>query len=106
LKPLFKHTGQFFKSFWVFNLIKIKTFITYFEIYDKNLFFVRDIFIFDGGNKRLRNVTNVYCQCQISRTFVISTEMQQIGNKKVIHRGTRDIICNTFDYMRITFPKN
>jgi hypothetical protein len=35
---------------------------------------------------------------------VISTEMQQIGNKKVIHRRTREIICNTFDYMRITFP--
>jgi hypothetical protein len=30
--------------------------------------------------------------------------MQQIGNKKVIHRRTREIICNTFDYMRITFP--
>jgi hypothetical protein len=29
--------------------------------------------------------------------------MQQIGNKKVICRRTRDIICNTFDYMRITF---
>jgi hypothetical protein len=36
--------------------------------------------------------------------FVISTEMQQTGNKRVIHRRTRDIICNTFDYMRITFP--
>jgi hypothetical protein len=24
------------------------------------------IFIFDGGNKRLRNVTKLYCQCQIS----------------------------------------
>jgi hypothetical protein len=36
--------------------------------------------------------------------FVISIEMQQIGNKKVIHRRTREIICNTFDYMRITFP--
>jgi hypothetical protein len=35
---------------------------------------------------------------------VISTEMQQIGNKKVIHRRTRDKICNKFDYMRITFP--
>jgi hypothetical protein len=35
---------------------------------------------------------------------VISTEMQQIGNKKVIHRRTREIIFNTFDYMRITFP--
>jgi hypothetical protein len=35
---------------------------------------------------------------------VISTEMQQIGNKKVIHGRTREIICNTFDYMRITFP--
>jgi hypothetical protein len=44
------------------------------------------------------------CQCQISQTFVISTEMQQIGNKKVIHRRTREIICNMFDYMRITFP--
>jgi hypothetical protein len=39
-----------------------------------------------------------------SKTFVISTEMHQIGNKKVIHRRTREIICNTFDYMRITFP--
>jgi hypothetical protein len=27
----------------------------------------RDIFIFDGGNKRLRNVTNLYFQCQISQ---------------------------------------
>jgi hypothetical protein len=36
-----------------------------------------------------------------SKTFVISTEMQQIGNKKVIHRRTRDKV---FDYMRITFP--
>jgi hypothetical protein len=27
----------------------------------------RDIFIFGGGNKRLRNVTNLYCQCQISQ---------------------------------------
>jgi hypothetical protein len=34
---------------------------------------------------------------------VISTEMQQIGNKKVIHDQTREIIGNTFDYMRITF---
>jgi hypothetical protein len=38
------------------------------------------------------------------KTFVISTEMQQIDNKKVIHRRTREIICNKFDYMRITFP--
>jgi hypothetical protein len=30
--------------------------------------------------------------------------MQQIGNKKVINRRTRDIICNTFDDMRITIP--
>jgi hypothetical protein len=36
-----------------------------------------DIFIFDGGNKGLKNVTNLYCQCQISHTF---------------------------DYMRISFP--
>jgi hypothetical protein len=41
---------------------------------------------------------------QMSKTFVISTEMQQIGNKKVIHGQTRELICNTFDYMRITFP--
>jgi hypothetical protein len=26
----------------------------------------RGIFIFDGGNKRLRNVTKMCCQCQIS----------------------------------------
>jgi hypothetical protein len=32
-----------------------------------NLVCYRDIFIFDGGNKRLRNVTNLYCQCQISQ---------------------------------------
>jgi hypothetical protein len=68
------------------------------------LYLDRDIFIFGGGNKRLRNVTNSYCQCQISQTLVISIEMQQIGNKKVIHRRTREIIYNTFDYMRITFP--
>jgi hypothetical protein len=30
--------------------------------------------------------------------------MQQIGNKKVINRRTKDIICNTFHYKRITFP--
>jgi hypothetical protein len=30
--------------------------------------------------------------------------MEQIVNKKVIRRRTREIICNTFDYMRITFP--
>jgi hypothetical protein len=30
--------------------------------------------------------------------------MQQIGNKKVIRRRTRDKISNLFDYMRITFP--
>jgi hypothetical protein len=27
---------------------------------------VEGIFIFSGGNKRLRNVTKLYCQCQIS----------------------------------------
>jgi hypothetical protein len=27
---------------------------------------IRGIFIFGGGNKRLRNVTKLYCQCQIS----------------------------------------
>jgi hypothetical protein len=27
--------------------------------------FSRGIFIFGGGNKRLRNVTKMYCQCQI-----------------------------------------
>jgi hypothetical protein len=52
----------------------------------------RDIFIF------VLSVSN------FSKTFVISTEMQQIGNKKVINRRTKDIICNTFDYMRMTFP--
>jgi hypothetical protein len=26
----------------------------------------RGIFIFGGGNKRLRDVTKMYCQCQIS----------------------------------------
>jgi hypothetical protein len=26
----------------------------------------RGIFIFGGGNKRLRNVRKLYCQCQIS----------------------------------------
>jgi hypothetical protein len=51
---------------------------------------VRDIFMFDGGSGRLRSVTNLYCQCQCQY--------------KVIHRRTREIICNTFDYMRITFP--
>jgi hypothetical protein len=65
----------------------------------------RDIFIFDGGNKRLRNVTKfVLSVSNFSKTFVISTEMQQIGHKKVIHRRIRDKICNPFDYMRITFP--
>jgi hypothetical protein len=28
------------------------------------LFASRGIFIFGGGNKRLRNVTKMYCQCQ------------------------------------------
>jgi hypothetical protein len=32
----------------------------------ENPSFVRGIFIFGGGNKRLRNVTKMYCQCQIS----------------------------------------
>jgi hypothetical protein len=37
-----------------------------------SIFFIFDrtvgigIFILDGGNKRLRNVTKLYCQCQIS----------------------------------------
>jgi hypothetical protein len=31
-----------------------------------NVVFGRGIFIFGGGNKRLRNVTKMYCQCQIS----------------------------------------
>jgi hypothetical protein len=36
-------------------------------IYDeKKQYRVRGIFIFGGGNKRLRNVTKMYCQCQIS----------------------------------------
>jgi hypothetical protein len=38
------------------------------------------------------------------RNIVISSKMQHIGNKKVIHDQTTEIICNTFDYMRITFP--
>jgi hypothetical protein len=47
--------------------------------------------------------------CIVSVKFLkdvrdLGAEMQQIGNKKVIYRRTRDIICNTFDYMRITFP--
>jgi hypothetical protein len=33
----------------------------------KQRYIRRDIFIFGGGNKRLRNVTNWYCQCQISQ---------------------------------------
>jgi hypothetical protein len=41
---------------YLFFYIKCKTWLT-----------DRDIFIFDGGNKRLRNVTNLYCQCQISQ---------------------------------------
>jgi hypothetical protein len=64
----------------------------------------RDIFIFDGGNKRQKCHKFVLSVSNFSKTFVISIEMQQIGNKKVIHRRTREIICNTFDYMRITFP--
>jgi hypothetical protein len=32
--------------------------------------FDRGIFIFSGGNKRLRNVTKLYCQCQISHNAV------------------------------------
>jgi hypothetical protein len=31
-----------------------------------NLNLTRGIFIFGGGNKRLRNVTKMYSQCQIS----------------------------------------
>jgi hypothetical protein len=34
---------------------------TFFETYGS-----RGIFIFGGGNKRLRNITKMYCQCQIS----------------------------------------
>jgi hypothetical protein len=33
---------------------------------NKNIQSIRGIFIFGGGNKRLRNVTTMYCQCQIS----------------------------------------
>jgi hypothetical protein len=33
---------------------------------DYTFFVSRGIFIFGGGNKRLRNVTKMYCQCQIS----------------------------------------
>jgi hypothetical protein len=71
------------------------------ETIEANIY--RDIFIFGGGNtekchKFVLSVSN------FSKTFVIATEMQQIGNKTVIHRRTREIICNTFDYMKITFP--
>jgi hypothetical protein len=34
--------------------------------YTKNRSESRGIFIFGGGNKRLRNVTKMYCKCQIS----------------------------------------
>jgi hypothetical protein len=63
------------------------------------------IFIFGGGNKKTEKCHKfVLSVSNFSKTFVISTEMQQIGNKKVIRRRTTEIICNTFDYMRITFP--
>jgi hypothetical protein len=32
----------------------------------ENFLLGRGIFIFGGGNKRLRNITKMYCQCQIS----------------------------------------
>jgi hypothetical protein len=52
------------------NKLSMKLFISIiFDIYLTSFKLVgyRDIFIFDGGNKRLRNVTNLYCLCQISQ---------------------------------------
>jgi hypothetical protein len=46
-----------------------------------------------------REMKFVLSVSHFSKTFVILLEMQQIGNKKVIHRGTRKIICNTFDFL-------
>jgi hypothetical protein len=45
------------------NLIKGKIVVRNFDrgMYNN----ARGIFIFGGGNKRLRNVTKMYCQCQI-----------------------------------------
>jgi hypothetical protein len=62
---------------YLLQVKKIKMTIKYREIEKKNRVGAdqtfqlairdRDIFIFDGGNKRRRNVTNLYCQCQISQ---------------------------------------
>jgi hypothetical protein len=35
------------------------------EYLEKQQLLLEGIFIFGGGNKRLRNVTKMYCQCQI-----------------------------------------
>jgi hypothetical protein len=43
----------------------------------------RGIFIFGGGNKRLRNVTKMYCQCQISHK---RRKKECLGNFKLIEK--------------------
>jgi hypothetical protein len=68
-------------------------------------FFYNDFSYFtrDRKNPLFKFLNNFY-RFRFSKTFVISTEMQQIGHKKVIHHRIRDKICNPLDYMRITFP--
>jgi hypothetical protein len=57
------------------NLEKYRFNISRYYFYEKNSnllrtvqkrLCIRGIFIFGGGNKTLRNVTKMYCQCQIS----------------------------------------
>jgi hypothetical protein len=59
---------------------------------------IRGIFIFGGGNKRLRNVTKMYCQCQISHK---RRKKECLGKFKFslnkLGTGCKDtlVICNS-----------
>jgi hypothetical protein len=44
----------------------------------------RGIFIFGGGNKRLRNITKMYCQCQISHKRRKKECLQSIPFKNAV----------------------
>jgi hypothetical protein len=46
------------------GLVTVK--VRFIPVFVSGMATIRGIFIFGGGNKRLRNVTKMYCQCQIS----------------------------------------
>jgi hypothetical protein len=50
----------------------------------------RGIFIFGGGNKRLRNITKMYCQCQISHKRRKKECLQSIPFKNAVDVATDD----------------